>query len=302
MISKLIFFCLFLVTQLWAQDAANANMTTPNPIPTLKETEPRSAEEWLLNGLFDKELYAESQGFSESAYWHKITFPKNDTQEHEQQVYLTLSYYIIEQLDFYLFHDEQLKTHWKRGALQDWKTDTDQYEGIWIPITLSSQHDTSLLIRKQGNHPLLTPIILLKNQEASAQKKQKLIFWTFIISSLSILMIYNVFLFLLLKQSGFIYYLGLNFVILIALSAITGFNRWIFPEEISQWIIKNLFVIFGIGTWILFRFSIYFLQDAYIPNPSSLIRKYGDWIFIIFLFSYFPHKYYQSKHLHYFLL
>ena len=127
--------------------------------------------------------------------------------------------------------------------------------------------------------------MLSDNTIAESKKEEKLIFWAFIISSLSILLAHNVFVFILLRQPGFIYYLGLNIVIFVALSVVTGFNRWIFSEEICQWIIKNLFVIFGIGAWILFRFSLHFLREVQIPSPQSFIRKYGDVIFITFLLS-----------------
>jgi EAL domain-containing protein (putative c-di-GMP-specific phosphodiesterase class I)/GGDEF domain-containing protein len=277
--------CLALLAQLSVQNAFGSDAYTPSVIPTFKEMTPMSAEVALLSDAFNDDLYAESQNFSESAYWHKLTFPKTTTQENTQNLYLTLSYFIIEHLDFYLFHDEQLISHWKRGALQDWGEDNSHYKGIWIPITLSDQHSTSLLIRKQGNHPLLTPIKLMDGTTAAEQTTHKLIFWTFIISTLTILLIYNIFLFALLKQPGFIYYLGLNLIIFVSLSAITGFNRWIFSQTLSQWITTNLFVVFGLGAWILFRFSMHFLKDIQIPAPNAFLKKYGDWLFITFLLS-----------------
>ncbi|WP_245813111.1 EAL domain-containing protein [Marinomonas polaris] len=254
-------------------------------IPTFKETQPISAKDVLSNGEFQQSIYEESQGFSESAYWHKLSFPKTTTPNMGQTIHLALNYYVIEHLDFYLFHGDQLQSQWKRGALESWKGDTKRYNGIWIPISLSNEQDTTLLVRKQGNSPLLTPFMLFDDTNAEAKKEEKLIFWTFIISSLVILLAHNVFVFILLRQPGFVYYLGLNIIIFIALSVVTGFSRWIFSEEISQWIIRNLFVIFGIGAWILFRFSIHFLKEVRIPSPQSLIRKYGDSIFIIFLLS-----------------
>ncbi|WP_249422090.1 EAL domain-containing protein [Marinomonas lutimaris] len=253
------------------------------PIPTFKETHAISAQDALLTGKFKQTTYDESQGFSKDAYWHKLSFPKVTTPNAKKSIYLGLNYYVIEYLDFYLFHGSQLQAQWKRGALENWQGGTPHYEGIWIPILLSDHDDTTLLIRKQGNSPLLTPFKLFDNKSAETKKEQKLIFWTFIISSLAILLAHNVFVFILLRQPGFIYYLGLNIVIFIALSVVTGFSRWIFSEEVSQWIIKNLFVIFGIGAWILFRFSLRFLKEVQIPSPESLIRKYGDSIFITFL-------------------
>ncbi|WP_421852620.1 EAL domain-containing protein [Marinomonas sp.] len=288
MVVKCLILFLLIATPLWAENTIipdESDSRINAPLPTFKETQPISAEDVLSTGQFQQGLYEESQGFSQSAYWHKLSFPKIATPNTEKTIYLGLNYYVIEHLDFYLFHGNQLQAQWKRGALENWQGDTKHYDGIWMPISLSDQQDTTLLIRKQGDSPLLTPFMLFDDATAEAKKEEKLIFWTFIISSLSILFAHNIFVFILLRQLGFIYYLGLNIVIFIALSVVTGFDRWIFSEEICQWIIRNLFTIFGIGAWILFRFSLHFLKEVQIPSPQSLIRKYGDLIFIAFLLS-----------------
>lgn len=283
-------FLLFLFTsaQLWAENTITfygSDSRINTPILTFEEKQTLSAEEVLSTGHFQQGIYEESQGFSERAYWHKLTFPKLTSSDTKKTIHLSLNYYLIEHLDFYLFHGDQLQNHWKKGALDDWQNDASHYNGIWVPISLSNKNNTTLLIRKQGNSPLLTPFMLFDDVSAETQKVQQLIFWTFIISSLSILLAHNVFVFSLLRQPGFVYYLALNVAIIIALSVITGFNRWIFSPEINQWIIRNLFTIFGIGAWILFRFSLHFLKEIHIPSPQSFVKRYGDVFFIAFLFS-----------------
>ncbi|WP_339722054.1 EAL domain-containing protein [Marinomonas primoryensis] len=285
MMFRCVFLFLLITSLPWSQNAFSVKPTkvTLGELPTLKETLLSSPQDILLSDQFEENIYGESQSFSDYAYWHKLVFPEVSKQQKNENFVLGLNYYVIENLDFYLFHGNQLQKHWTRGALQDWQGDTKHYNGIWIPITLSSEKSTTLLIRKQGNSPLLTPFKLFSTQEATTQKENKLLFWVFIISSLLILLAHNIFVFILLRQPGFVYYLGLNVIILIALSVITGFSRWVFSEEISQWLIRNLFTVFGIGTWILYRFSVQFLKEVQIPSPDSFIRKYGDSIFIIFL-------------------
>lgn len=285
MISRRILLSILLATHLWIPLSAYSDegVRIDKNIPTLKETSPLSAQEALSSIHFKKSNFEQSQAFSKQAYWHKIAFPKADSTNSPPTIYLNLNYYVIEHLDFFLFHGSTLQKQWKRGALDNWQGNNRRYDGIWIPITLSYEETTTLLVRKQGNSPLLTPFKLFSDEDSKQQKEQTLLFWTFIISSLAILLAHNVFVFILLRQPGFIYYLGLNVVIFLALSIITGFNRWIFSETISQWLINNLFVVFGIGAWILFRFTVQFLQEVQIPPPKSPLRKYGDGIFVTFL-------------------
>ncbi|AEF54944.1 EAL domain-containing protein [Marinomonas posidonica] len=273
--------CLFtalLVSQVsWSYDI----QIEANAFPTFAEKTPLTPKEALYQE-YNTDLYEGSQDFSDHAYWHKITFPK--TYPFSQQTfYLELDYYVIEELDFYVFHDTQLVEHLRRGALQDWNKLGAVYDGILIPIILSPFNETHLLIRKAGDSPLLTPVRLLNNSEAEFSRLQKLIFWTAIISCLVILLAHNALVFILLRQAGFIYYLGLNALVFIALSIITGFSRWLFNEAFSQWLVANIFLIFGVGAWLLFRFSLHFLREVKVPSPKSFLARHGDWIFIIFL-------------------
>lgn len=251
--------------------------------PTLKETQPITIEALLSSKQFDEQLYTESQNFSDTAYWHKLTFPKASEAFPDQLLHLGMSYYIIHQLDFYVFHGTELQDHWIRGSQQTWNNKTESYKGIWVPIPLSQQEDTTVLIRKQGESPLLTPIQILDNDEAIAKKEQKLLFWTIIICSLSVLLAHNIFVFILFRQPGYIYYLCINLSIFVALSIITGFDRWIFSEEASQWLSRHPFFVFGLGAWVLYKFSLTFLREVSLPSKQSFIYKYGDLGFLFFL-------------------
>lgn len=285
MIVRNVVFFFLLISHFWTQNVLANEYTqiSDSTFPTFKETLSVSPHNLLLTGQFEESLYEESQAFTNSTYWHKLTFPKDTMASVDTKLHLGISYYIIDNLDFYLFHGDKLSSHWTRGASQNWNGNSENYKGIWIPITLSDQEETTLLIRKQGQSPLLTPIRLFNEEETITQKEQQLLFWTVIICSLFVLLAHNVFVFVLLRQPGYVYYFGINITIFIALSIITGFNRWIFPEEVSQWMTKNLFLIFGVGTWMLYRFSLTFLKEVQVPSAESFIRKYSDGIFLLFL-------------------
>jgi len=48
---------------------------------------------------------------------------------------------------------------------------------------------------------------------------------------------------------------------------------------------KNLFMIFGIGAWMLYKFSLNFLKEVKIPAEESFVRRYGSLGFILFLIT-----------------
>ncbi|MBJ7538996.1 EAL domain-containing protein [Marinomonas transparens] len=283
--AKLFLLTLLLSSQ-YVLSSDQSQNNTHTSLPTYQETRQTSALNVLQTAQFQPNLYQESQDFSKHAYWHKLEFPaitQTPPKQADKTIHLELNYHVIDYLDFYVFQNNKLINHWQRGMRQDWNMKAKAYYGIWIPIPLSNNHKTTLLIRKQGTSPLLTPIKSFNPEEAASEKEARRLFWTITISCLAILFAHNFFVFILLKQPGFIYYLALNIIIFASLSVLTGFNRWLFPEQISQWLVHNLFFIFGLGAWVLYRFTLYFLQEVRIPATSSFIRKYGDGVFLVFL-------------------
>lgn len=269
----------FWVAQVWAGHSSLPLGDLLDKIPTFEEKSPITPQQAILQN-YTPALYEPSQGFSDSTYWHKITLTSAIDSD---KVLLNFNYNLLEKLDFYLFEGLQLRRHWQRGSQQDWQQTDSIHSGIWIPIILSKEHTTSILIRKQGHHPLITPIKLYSEAQADTEQHTKIIAWALVLSAMLALLTHNLFVFFLLRYPGFFYYLALNVSLLISLSVLLGFNRWLFHDAINHWLSHYVFTLFGFCAWMLYRFSLVFLQDINIPNKNSWFRLYGDKFFLAYL-------------------
>lgn len=269
----------FWVAQVWAGHSSLPLERQLSDLPTFQEKSPITPQQAILQN-YTPALYEPSQGFSDSSYWHKLTFT---SASYGDKVFLNFNYNLLEKLDIYLFEGLQLRRYWQRGSQQDWQQTDTIHSGIWIPISLSKEHTTSLLIRKQGHHPLITPIKLYSETQADTEQHTKIIAWALVLSAMLALLVHNLFVFFLLRYPGFFYYLALNVSLLISLSVLLGFNRWLFHDAINHWLSHYVFTLFGFCAWMLYRFSLVFLQDINIPQQRSWFRLYGDKFFLAYL-------------------
>jgi len=131
--------------------------------------------------------------------------------------FLWINYYVIETLNFYLFHGNQLQKHWTRGALQDWP---GRYRPLIMefgfPSPCPARKVQTLLIVNKANAPFSMgrPAIqkLFITQEVRTQKKQTAFLGFYHQVSCSYYWHTKSFVFLniAIDQPGFVYYLGLN--------------------------------------------------------------------------------------------
>ncbi len=280
----IVFFITFYLTNLsWASHEALPFGQLLHDLPTFQEDSSITPEQ-AFGANYTPSLYTSSQNFSDKAFWHELTFASSSA---NNEIQLNFNYYLNESLDFYLFDGNQLRQHWSYGYAQTPPVSSKLSDGIWIPIKLSQEQTTTLLIRKQGTHPLISPITLFSPEKAAKEKTIKIIFWAIVFSTLLALLTHNLFVFFLLRYSGFFYYLALNAALLISLSVLLGFNQWLFSQVINQWLTHHVFTLFGICAWMLYRFSVLFFQELSIPSKDSIARKYGDWLFISYLIGSF---------------
>ena len=232
-------------------------------LPTATETHSVSPHE-ALQLAFSEAGYTEASQFSRQAFWHKLTFPPSSSQ---QQLTLKIGNYMLDELNIYLFHDDRLISAWQRGDTQVWQPPQDQYAGLWIPVTLDPYAQTHILIRKKSQGPLILPLAIYRENSTHAAKVNQQIIWTISLTALSLLLLYNLGIYLLTRSVAFVYYAAINTGIILSLGVILGFGPWVLPMTLNQWLALHILTLHSLMGWSLYRFSMHFLN----------IRKHLPW-------------------------
>ncbi|MFT2112450.1 EAL domain-containing protein [Marinomonas sp. 2405UD68-3] len=227
-------------------------------LPTWIESTPLPPEEVLLQP-FNPDSFPTYTSFSNKTFWHKLSFPPFHD-EINQTFYLKVSNFMIDELNFYLFHDKTFIQEWIRGDTQAWNL-SGPYEGIWIPISLHKTEETHLLIRRHSTGPVLLPIALYNEWNIEQAKDQQKTFWVIALTSLTILLFYNIVIYSLTRVSAFIYYVSFNAGLIVSLACILGFDRYFFYcEPLQQWLTSHFLTLQTFLLWGICRFSLHFLN------------------------------------------
>ncbi len=256
-ILSIAFILISLNIKAFEMPAADGSYITQD-LPTWIESIPISPEV-ALTQEFSSEEFPTYTSFSKDTFWHKLSFPPaND--ETSNTFYLKVSNFMIDELNFYLFHDRRLVQEWIRGDTQVWNL-SGPYEGIWIPISLHSTEPTHLLIRRHSTGPILMPIALYNEENIEQAKNQQKTLWVIALTSLTILLFYNIVIYSLTRVSAFIYYVSFNLGLIVSLACILGFDRYFFYyEPMQQWLTLHLLTLHTLMLWGVSRFSLHFLN------------------------------------------
>lgn len=227
-------------------------------LPTWVDSAGNVSPRIVLQQDFTTELFP-SGGFSQNVFWHKLTFPAA-TVDGDKTYYLKVSNFLIDELNFYLFHGDQMVAQWARGDRQQWDEDMP-YEGIWIPIALAPNDETTLLVRRFSDGPILFPIAFYDDSSVAQAKKQQHTLWIVSLTALILLLGYNVLIYLMTRERSFFYYVLFNAGLIVSLGLILGFSRYLIPNNfIHEWLSTYIITLHTALLWAVCRFSLSFLN------------------------------------------
>ncbi|WLD58688.1 EAL domain-containing protein [Salinispirillum sp. LH 10-3-1] len=227
------------------------------PVPTAAEPGGRLDPLTALHELnFSPETFAESNQISRETYWHRFSFPAT---EKDESLVLSLSNYMIDELDFYLIQDGRLTKHWQRGDTQDWDPEV-RYSGIWFEIERAAGQPTELLVRKRSDGPLLFPFRLLEPGEYRAVTERRFRLWGAAAGALVILLLHNIVVFLLARYPAYGLYTIFHVSVFLSIGVTQGFGPWFWPMAFNQWLAANILTLYTLSAWSIYSFTYLFLQ------------------------------------------
>ncbi|MGB0941864.1 MAG: EAL domain-containing protein [Marinomonas sp.] len=239
-----------------------------------------SGRQALQQLSFSTDLYTESQGYSDIAFWHLIPLPK--ASRTNQTIHLKFANVMIDELNFYLIRDGRQIKAWQRGAQQEWLPGNDK-NAIWLAIPLSDQVESSLLIRKRSNSSLLSPIAFYQDKGVETAKLEQKVTWTVLTSALILLLFYNIAVYSFFRAPAFIYYILLNCSLILGISVTNGMGIWLFPDSVFSFLHQFKATINAISLWSVYRFSLLFFNTK---NSFPLLWKkrfIGDTVLISYI-------------------
>ncbi|WP_434940654.1 7TMR-DISM family protein [Shewanella sp. HL-SH8] len=225
-------------------------------------------------GLFtenrDKKV---SFGFTHDVLWASVLINNASAEEVKRVFYLDTAW--LDHADFYFIHQNKLTDKAYIGDALPYHARKKQTRMLSQPHTFKPGM-TQVLMRFKSNDPLLIPLYLSTEETIQNNLVSSSYFYGFLYGAFFILFVYNIALFISLKDVSYVFY-ALYLLSFLSLNiAYTGHGfKFIWPNNVflQQWLM-TLFLYFYIIFGIAFCFEFLKLKVF-----SPKIYKLNSWIY-----------------------
>lgn len=198
-------------------------------------------------------------GYSESVFWLKIELQRDENNIDEDYL-LELAYPMLDSVQFY-FQDES--EQWQSKVTGDkvpYSKREYKHRNFLFPISLSNQKTQSFYVRLHTKGSTIAPLYLYKKPFLREIQVKQEIFYGIYYGVLAIMVLYNLFIFFILKDNNYLLYSFSVLVNAIIQANFLGHSIQYFWGDYTVWSNRAALLFVSLGFFSNLAFSINFLK------------------------------------------
>lgn len=224
-------------------------------------------------------------GYSQSVFWFRTSLINQHSQRTEWL--LNVDYPLIDYLDIYIVRNKEIIQAYHVGDKLPHEHRPIDHRNFLFPLALPSNESTVIYIRLETQGSVKMPLYLWEEAEFIKSDQSFMLGQGVFIGGMLIMFFYNLFLFFVVRNPAYLYYVAYLLCQMFAFSAWRGFGyQYIWPT----WPIWNqISVMFFLGGTITFAllFSIFFLEVRKHTPKLFYLMCAGTFVgFSILVFSF----------------
>jgi len=206
-----------------------------------------------------------SFGFTTSAVWARFTV-KNSLPR-TMEYFLEIKYPLLDRIDLYIPSGPETFTVFKAGDSLPFKERTIQHKNTIFPVMLASGEEKTLYLRCETTSSLNLPIVLHSPACLAEEITMEQMLLGIYYGILLVMMIYNFFIYLGLKDSTYLYYVLFVFTYMLFQLSVNGMAfQYFWPEQI--WWANNCTPLF---IFLAYIFATQFTRNI-LDTPKNVPR------------------------------
>lgn len=169
-------------------------------------------------------------GYTTQAYWYRVSLTNPFDRELERL--LEISYPLLDHVEFYQVRNGQVIARYRTGDKYPFESRPMQHRTLVFPVTLASESSSDLYLRvaTSGSHQL--PLTLWRPNAFYETNEQDMVGRSMFYGMLLIIVIFNTFLFMVLRERSYLYYTLTNATLLILMASLHGsMFQFLYPEN-----------------------------------------------------------------------
>ncbi len=209
-------------------------------------------------------------GYTDSAYWFRVAL--SNPAENEMERFLVVAYPLIDDLTLYRLENNQVQQV-QTGDTRPFATRPLSNRNFVFPLKLAPKSVTYLYIRTQTEGSTQLPLDLWEPKAFHAMDEEILGSHSIYYGMMLVMVFYNLFLYLSIRESAYLYYVGFVFSFAATQAAMNGVLFQYFYPGLPQ--LHQFSVLLLVPLSILFTsvFSLRFLKLEQLSQRLTLIMK-----------------------------
>lgn len=269
-----------------------------SPIPSLEIWEDKDHSLDPLTLLKEKSPYPEARipsptrepnfGLSESSFWFRFT-TKNDS-EKNLEYFLKIRYTLLDRIEFYHINPKT-NTPVIRRSGRDIPASQQEifYRGNAFSLLIPSSSETVFLFRIQSDSAISVPMKLWDSYSFHESIGNEQILQGLFFGAVFVMLFYNLFLFISLKDMGYFYYLLylICFGIFFQMSLNGYIALYIFPDSdyLCKYLHNKIYILSVITIFPLFRYVL--RTKVFFPTMDRIFYYFQFFMLGIFILEFF---------------
>ncbi len=220
--------------------------------------------------FFNSNKELPSFGFTKSAYWTRFTF--KNTFNKDKIWYLNIAYSLINHIDIYILHDDTLIKHIKSGSSFPFHHRLIDNNDFTFRILQKANSTYTFYVRLKTNGLMNLFLTAYSPEEFIKSETYEHIAFGLFYGAIIILLFYNLFLYVSLRQSVYLYYILYYTTVLFFHLIINGFAYQFLWPNATWWGNNSVPIFYFLGEIFVIQFSIKFLDTKfYIPRIHTVL-------------------------------
>lgn len=215
-------------------------------------------------------------GYTDSSYWFKI-FLKSSNDPLDKL--LAIQYALLDHIEVFILDNGTLKQRYLTGDVFPFNQRPVRHRDFLFPIQFESNQTLELYIKVKTQGSLQVPIEIWEREQFIWQDQDEQFIKAIYYGMLLLLVVYNLFLFMSIRERSYLYYGGLVVSVLLLMSGAHGFlYQYLYP---SFPLIHKLSMLLAVPSVMLFAglFSSYFLSLPKVAPRLNTIVLFFNVVF-----------------------
>ncbi len=230
-----------------------------------------TSEEWALlpNNIANF-------GFSESTYW--FSFDVSNNGPTDLGLYVHLDYALLDNIQFYSIENGNVDEYYQTGDSLSFKQRPIEYPTFLFPVELKENQTKRILLRVESTGSLQVPLSIWQKETFLLESRFFQFVYGGFLGVLVIMSIYNIFLYVLIRDWSYLFYAFFALSIAGINSSFDGFSyQWLWPNS-PKW--NQISVISFVS---IAGISITLFTRMFLPLPKTGYIK--QWVNILVFLS-----------------